>query len=80
MNLDVTDLVVVIAGNINNVEKQYNFLDLKSKNIPIYVITSELNTENVVNCINITKYVSYIRREEMFLTRIINILRVHYGV
>ena len=55
------DMVVLIANNVLNITKKYHLFDLKLNSIPIYLIISDLKTENISRAIDLTRYVSYIK-------------------
>ena len=55
------DLVIVISDNIKKLDKGFNIHQYKEKKIPIYIVTGNLDTNNIVDAINLTKYTSYIK-------------------
>ncbi len=55
------DLVIVISDNIKKLDKVFNIHQYKEKKIPIYIVTGNLDTNNIVDAINLTKYTSYIK-------------------
>lgn len=59
---DNISLVIVISKYIKNINAKYDLYKFRKKDIPLYIIMNCLNTENIVEAINITPYVAYINR------------------
>ena len=72
------DIIIIISNNIKELEKNSNLNNCKFKHIPIYIITGNLKTNNIVSAINLTNYISYIKNtSERIVKKSLQILRLH---
>ena len=72
--LDI-DFVIVISSDIVKLNKKYHLENINELKIPMYIITNNLATKNVVEAISISKYVSYTRCNIVILSN--KIIRIH---
>ncbi len=72
------DFTLIISDNIRNDINKFELLNIKKVGIPIFVVTSNLSTENIVECINFTPYVAYIKGSNLkVLQKILKIVKLN---
>lgn len=82
-NIKNVDIVIVFSNEIKTLNKIFNLYKYKKYRTPMYIVTNNLNTNNIVNAVNLTSYISYMKNSsERIVKKALEILngkrKLHY--
>lgn len=70
--------IIVISENIKKSIKEFNLEEMKRENVILYIVTGNLSTNHIVDCITFTPHLSYLKSScTRIIPKIINIAKMN---